>query len=287
MGPLKPESSSISFEPALDLTIGELADLFNQAFEGYLIPVSVNGSWLADRIRVDGVDLGASRVMLHRGERVGLALVARRGSAARVAAMGVKATARGKKVGRATMDALISESRSRNERRLVLEVIEQNTPAVQLYLGCGFKTIQRLLGFTAKNLTPPADCPADELSEVDVADVAQLLSANAPADFPWQLSGESLALLGPPHRGFQCGEAHVVLSNPLEEVVWIRSLYVPQELRRQGRATHLIHCLFHAFPDRVWKVPIVFPSRVAKALFEPLGFERESLSQLMMGLELP
>ena len=41
--------------------------------------------------------------------------------------------------------------KKRNDIKFVLEVIEQNTPAVKLYEKSGFKTISRLHGFEISN----------------------------------------------------------------------------------------------------------------------------------------
>lgn len=80
---------------------------------------------------------------------------------------------------------------------MVLEVIEQNTAGIKLYQKVGFKTVRRLVGF---KLEHPQVEPGAELEEIDIRELAHLVTLHGGKDWPWQLSGESIALVTPPPR---------------------------------------------------------------------------------------
>ena len=77
--------------------------------------------------------------------------------------MAVVPEARGRGVGKWLMAQLIAEAKARGERVMVLEVIEQNEPAVRLYKGCGFHTQRRLVSY--------ALAQAEEMAEVEPEEV--------------------------------------------------------------------------------------------------------------------
>src|SRR5690348_5198116 len=114
------------------------------------MPVQVTADALAARVRAESVDLAASRVVARAGEPVALALVARRGWTSRLAAIGVVRGARRTGAGWFAVGHMLDEARARGDRRVVLEVIETNAPAVRLYERAGFAATRRLVGFRAE-----------------------------------------------------------------------------------------------------------------------------------------
>ena len=140
----------MTFEQTLSLPLTALAELFGQAFEDYLVPISSDPVALAARIRQEQIDLAASLVVrAPNGELAGIALIARRGDTSRLAGMGITAPWRGQKAGQALVSRVVQEASERQDRRMVLEVIEQNTPAVRLYEKSGFVALRRLVGHEA------------------------------------------------------------------------------------------------------------------------------------------
>jgi ribosomal protein S18 acetylase RimI-like enzyme len=166
---------------------------------------------------------------------------------------------------------------------MVLEVIEQNAPAVRLYKGCGFRVRRRLVSYVAAPHTEGAT--ADDLEEVDLYEVARLVMTHGLPDLPWQISGESLAGIGPPNRAYRLGTAYVALSDLGADRVAIRSLVVRPEGRGQGQTARLLRAVMAAHPGRAWQVPALCPEEVGFA-FEGAGFERDLLSQLQMEITL-
>jgi GNAT superfamily N-acetyltransferase len=170
---------------------------------------------------------------------------------------------------------------------MVLEAIEGNEPAVALYTSRGFQIVRRLVSLTAKPGAVGTAPPATEVlaSQVDVREMARWVSAYGLPDLPWQISGESLAHLGPPNVAYHLDGAYIALSDPEAEQIAIRSLLVLPQARGQGRALQLLRTTMARHPHKTWRVPPYCPEELG-GLFERAGFERDSLSQLQMGVAL-
>jgi GNAT superfamily N-acetyltransferase len=273
---------SLALKPILDYGLPGTVALFNRAFADYVIAIQFDQARLVQMMVHDGVDVASSGVILDDGQAVGVALVARRGWTSRLAAMALVPEARGRGIGRLAMAQLIDEARARGERRMVLEVIESNEPAVRLYRRCGFRLLRRLLGYKAMS---PGNVEPEPVDEVDVREVARLVITHGLPDLPWQISGESLALMGPPNRAYRLGDAYAILSNPSAPQIVVRSVLVRPEGRGQGLAARLLRLLMGNHPDARWIVPPLCPAEMG-GLFERVGFERGELSQLQMVMEI-
>ena len=279
-------SMNLDMKPASDYPVIDLLRFLNLSFEGYLVPIHFNLAQFLTMLRKDGVDLTASRVLLADGQPSGMALIARRGWTSRLAAMGVVKEMRGKKAGSWFMEQLISESRARNDREMVLEVIEQNNAAVRLYQKCGFQSVRRLVGFSGneKSSNNPAH-QALPLQEIDLREMGRLILQHGLPDLPWQLSGESIALLNPPACAFKQGPSYIAISNPAVETVVIWSVLVEPESRGRGLAVELLKNLLGSHPGKKWHVPAILPEELG-FVYEQTGFQRDELSQWQMKLEL-
>lgn len=268
--------------PASSYSLPDLVKFLNRGFEAYFVPIQFNTDTFLSMLRKDGTDLAISRVLLIDEEPCGIALIARRGWASRLAAMGIAREARGKGVGSWFMKELIREARQRGEREMVLEVIEQNEAAVSLYRTSGFEIVRRLVGFIRKNASEEGSRP---LSEIDLRQMGRLVSRHGLTDLPWQLSGESLAQMNPPACAYGDGPAYLAISDPRAEQVVIWSLLVEPGARGQGRGTELLKSVIAHHTGKTWHMPALLPEELGKA-FEKAGFEREELSQWQMRLGL-
>ncbi len=274
--------TTFSFKSALSFSIPEIAALFTRGFEGYFVPVQMTDAALQTMIRRDGVDLAESRILFKDDEPIGVALIARRGWTSRLAAMGIVAEARNGGIGTWTMKHLIEEARARAEKEMLLEVIEQNTAGVKLYQKVGFKTVRRLVGYKLEN---PQVKSKGKLEEIDIRDLAKLISAHGLKDLPWQLSGETIAQHTPPSRAYRLDDAYCLISNPEAEQVVISSVLVKAGSRGAGLSPVLMRAVFSRFPNKTWRVPAIFPEEMSP-IFEEVGMKREELSQLQMALKL-
>ena len=279
--------SSLSIKPANEFTIPQLAELMTRSFEGYFAPVNITDMILLAMLRRDGIDLASSRVIMKDDQPSGLALIARRGWASRLAAMGIVPTVRNGGTGTWVMRQLIEEAGSRGEKEMLLEVIEQNTAAVKLYEKFGFTKIRRLVGYRldTSQIAPAALRKDQELQEIDIRELARMVSYHGLEDLPWQLSGTTIALHTPPSRAFCLNDAYCLISNPENTDVTISSVLVKTQSSEAGLSGGLMHALFARFPNKIWHVSPVFPEEMS-IIFEQVGMTRETLSQWQMSLKL-
>lgn len=284
---------TFSFKSASEFPILQLAELLTRGFEGYFVPINITDAGLLTMIRRDSVDLAESRVLLKDGEPIGVALIARRGWASRLAAMGIVSHARNGGAGTFAMEHLIEEARARGDRQMFLEVIEQNIAGVKLYQKVGFKTVRRLVGYQldlARGGVPAAEdgdesSSKDELQEVDVHELAKLISTDGIKDLPWQLSSETIAHHTPSSRAFRLNDAYCLIGNPDAEHVSISSVLVKADSRRAGQGQRMMRAVFSRFPNKTWHIPEHYPKEMA-LFFESFGMKRTEISQWQMVLML-
>lgn len=163
--------------PASEFDLGTLAAVFTAGYEGYVVPMHVDEAALRFMVDAWDIDLGRSRVALADGLPVGLAFLAVRGDSAWIGGVGVARPSRGLGIGRALMEAVLSEA----PRPVQLEVIEQNAPARRLYETLGFEVVRTLEVWSLTAEVPVA--------AVRTVDDPQPLGQ---ASLPWQRQDASL-----------------------------------------------------------------------------------------------
>jgi GNAT superfamily N-acetyltransferase len=165
--------------------VGERAELFTAAYEGYLMPMHIDEAALAWMQEKFDFDLDGSRIAYRDGEPVGLANLAIRERDAWIGGIGVITAARRAGVGEALMRAVHEEARSRGVERVWLEVIVENTVAFALYEKLGYELLQDVEVWTL-----PAAEGYDAGREVPAAEAkAQLPERHE----PWQRADGTLA----------------------------------------------------------------------------------------------
>jgi ribosomal protein S18 acetylase RimI-like enzyme len=269
---------------ASNYSLPDLVEFLNRGFEDYFVPIQFNTVTFLNMLRKDGIDLTASRVLIVDDQPRGVALIARRGWTSRLAAMGIAKEARGIGAGSWFMDELIKEAYEREDHEMVLEVIEQNDPAVKLYQKSGFQTVRRLIGFTRRD-KDSEESERSYLQEIDLREMGKLISQHGLLDLPWQLSAESIAQMNPPACAYRKGQACIVVSNPNIDHIVIWSLLVEQNARGNGLGIDMLKSIIANHAGKTWHVPAVFPEELRK-VFERAGFEKEKLSQWQMKLNL-
>ena len=156
---------TLTLTPASEFSISQLSDLLTRGFEDYFFPIHITEDVFLAMLRRDSIDLTASRVILKGGEPIGIGLIARRGWTSRLAAMGIVVNARNGGVGTWAMEQLIEEAKARDERQMLLEVIDQNVAGVKLYEKVGFEKVRRLVGYKIEN---PQVEVKHQLEEMDI-----------------------------------------------------------------------------------------------------------------------
>ncbi len=272
----------MNLEPAYKFTIEELCALFNDAFKAYVGgEIQFNPERFYQFCSSQTIHLSLSRVLVYQGQMQGIALIARRGWSSRLVAMGMRSELRHQGFGFKFMQALIQEVRDRQDKVFELEVIEQNPAAVKLYEKVGFVTLRRLVSakFSGKTVDSTR-----LLETVDIALAARFL-ASFDDDLPWQMGAFNLMNLGEPNRAYQLGNAFAIISSPEAEAVRLIFLGVSPRYRRRGEARALWKALVSRHPNKNWSFPALCPEE-SFGFFERQGFERDTLSQFHMRLDL-
>jgi ribosomal protein S18 acetylase RimI-like enzyme len=284
--PVRIDPAGTRFLPASGFSLDAIAALFNRGFEDYFVPIRMTADGLAQMVRSDSIDLAASKVLTLPEGPAGFILIGTRGWTRRVSAMGVIAVGRGRGLGRLLMEHVIEEASAAGFRRVVLEVIEQNTKALTLYRHLGFGETQRLVGYER---AAAAEDPAtdDVLREIDPRELAKIVEYEAPPDLPWQLSAETVAAAGPPSMALRLEDrAYALVNGRTDDAATLLTILVPHAVRRQGWGLRMIRALTARFPGRSWRVPARFPENLAPGFFDRAGFERMTLTQFEMCREL-
>jgi ribosomal protein S18 acetylase RimI-like enzyme len=274
--------------PASRYPLPDLVKLLNRGFEEYSVPIRFDADMFENMLRKDGIDLTDSQVLIADDQPCGIALIACRKAirTSRLAAMGIAKEIRGKGAGSWFMKELIDEACERGDREMVLEVIENNEPAVRLYRKYGFEKVRRLVGYTRQSrVRETVTKDTADLMEADLRGVGSLISRYGLPDLPWQLSGESIVLMNPAPRAYRHGQAYVVISNPEAEHIVLWSLLVEPEARGKGLGTKTLQLVIAQYGERKWHVPALCPEELGR-VFERAGFEKENLSQWQMKLKL-
>ena len=133
---------------ARSLTPTQRTELFNAAYEGYLLPFHIDEQQLAFMDDAFDLNLDASRIALRDGEPVGLGNLGVRGEDAWIGGVGVVTSARRSGVGEALMRELHEQARERGVRRVWLEVIFENAGALALYEKLGYEPVQDVAVWT-------------------------------------------------------------------------------------------------------------------------------------------
>jgi ribosomal protein S18 acetylase RimI-like enzyme len=276
---------NITARPVAELTAAQAAAAMEHCFEGYIVPVRTTAESWERRFRGEHLDPFASRVYMRDGRYAAVLFITRRGWTSRVGGMAVAKELRGSGFGRRVMKEGIDDARARGDHALLLEVIEQNTPAVKLYASLGFHPVRRLVGW---RWTPPASVePADALREIDPLELAHIAHREADPDLPWMLAPETLSAATAPARAYALEDhAYALVGNPQAETMTLSALVVPRAHRRQGWGTRMLHALAAEFPGKPWQVVAIVPEELAPDFFVRAGWERSPLTQFDMRLDL-
>lgn len=270
-----------------DYGLERSAEILAHAFSDYFVRIPFNVPMLLNMVRADSIDLASSRVFVRNGVALGAALIARRGWTSRLAAMAIVPETRRTGLGRAAVVRLVEEAKARGERAMVLEVIEQNTAAVELYRASGFTVIRRLIGFAGPGPAIAGSGDESRLTEVDLREVADAVFRYGLRDLPWQLSAPTLAQLTPPAVGYHLDGAWIAITDPAAAVVSVRAL-IAEPIIGDGtppcrsREASLLLAVIAKYPRRdEWRLNPVWPEELAPFL-EPAGLSRMEVSQWQM-----
>lgn len=261
--------------PATQFSSAQLTDILNACFEAYLVPVTQSVEGFVQRFSAEGMSLIDSRVWLAGDEPAAIAIVARRGNMARLAAFALRPAWRGKGLGRKLMQELLTFLQQQEIETVSLEVIRDNHAAVALYQSLGFTRRYGLCGYLSAE--PLAAAPG-ALQPYPILALLRRAVEESNSQLPWLMDPLTFATL--PCRVVTLEQrAFAVLSTSGSRPV-LQFLWVEPAARRQGLAQALLMALAQQFPGigTSVTVPETFTPLFAAAGYAPLSLQQYEMT---------
>ncbi len=167
---------SFDLIPANTFSYEELTEAYNHTRVDYIVPMPMNAAKLREYVETYDVDMAASAVAVDGNEILGLAMLGVRQRRAWITRLGVIRSNRRRGTGQGLVEHLVRQALEKEAAYIIIEVIENNTPAYELFLKNGFKDTRDLLVLRR----PPYDLesnPEVGLITLDEAAARQLLKA--------------------------------------------------------------------------------------------------------------
>lgn len=261
--------------PATQFSSVQLTDILNACFEAYMVPVTQSVEGFVQRFSAEGMSLIDSRVWLAGDEPAAIAIVARRGNMARLAAFALRPAWRGKGLGRKLMQELLTFLQQQEIETVSLEVIRDNHADVALYQSLGFTRRYGLCGYLSAE--PLAAAPG-VLQPYPILALLRRAVEESNSQLPWLMDPLTFATL--PCRVVTLEQrAFAVLSTsgsrPLLQFLWVEPA-----ARRQGLAQALLMALAQQFPGigTSVTVPETFTPLFAAAGYAPLSLQQYEMT---------
>ncbi len=267
---------------ALGLSVEALGAGLNRCFEEYVIPINFTPLLVSMMLRTDAVDLAHTVVAMDQGEVAGMLLVCRRGKRMRIGAMGVAKPHRSTGVGGQLIAKALAAAKERGDETAVLEAIEHNTRAIAFYERHGFKTRFRLI---SGQISLTAGEAADDLVEIAIDELAVRVLDRCDGASSWVVSGGEVAQLALPALAYD-SEGLGVAVHPLGDDSLLCRGIALSDKDNERKLGNLLAGLGKLHPGRHFKVPPFYPEPEFGVLFDAVGMERESLSQVQMEQDL-
>lgn len=261
--------------PATQFSSVQLTDILNACFEAYLVPVTQSVEGFVQRFSAEGMSLIDSRVWLAGDEPAAIAIVARRGNMARLAAFALRPAWRGKGLGRKLMQELLTFLQQQEIETVSLAVIRDNHAAVALYQSLGFTRRYGLCGYLSAE--PLAAAPG-VLQPYPILALLRRAVEESNSQLPWLMDPLTFATL--PCRVVTLEQrAFAVLSTSGSRPV-LQFLWVEPAARRQGLAQALLMALALQFPGigTSVTVPETFTPLFAAAGYAPLSLQQYEMT---------
>lgn len=179
---------SAELRPASTVSLAQHAELFNRAYEGYLIPFTLDEATLGFMVETYDLDRDASRIAYDGDDGVGLGNLGVRGDEAWIGGVGVVPAARRQGLGEMLMRALHDEAAARGVRRVWLEVIDRNEGAFRLYEKLGYRVVREVEVWSL-----PASDEGGAAHEVPFAEAHERVRELRGDREPWQRADGTLA----------------------------------------------------------------------------------------------
>lgn len=263
-----------------ECSLEDAAAGFTEGFSGYVMPMNVTVASMELRIQRDHVDLDESLVFFDREKPAGILIINRRGATSRIGAIGVGPTIRGQGFGRTVILETIEAARARGDEKLILEVINSNTRARDLYLSLGFQASKTLVGFGRSRRRPAPDAPP--VPSCDLADAAGMAAAFSETDLSWQTDPRSFERAGLPLKGFALQDKAVAILDDSGKDVRLYCLAVDPAYRRHGLGRAMADGLAALYPGRKHFFAETVPAGLLDRFMRRIGWRKSTRTQSEM-----
>jgi GNAT superfamily N-acetyltransferase len=266
--------------PAHQLPFETQAKVFTDAFTGYVAgSFQLDANSLAAFLCAQGIDLCYSRFARSAtGQLLTFGYINRTGNVTRLGAMGTVSAARRSGAATWLLSRLLEEARHRGDKMMMLEVIEQNPPAVALYQSHGFETMTRLFGWRIK----AAGLAADE-AQIHEMHILDALNIPSPVEYPtlsWPISRHAAAKVAA-GRAFRLDDVAVVTGDPAISPIRLHA-YLGFNGSNWQSLRRLTNGVLAKFAGYDFFTPPIFPEEFGTEIFRPLKFRQESINQFLM-----
>lgn len=264
--------------PATEFSAAQLATILSDCFEGYHIPLHLPADLFCQRFIAEGLSLVDSRVWQSETAPAAIALIARRGSSARLAAFAIRPAYRGQGLGRQLMLSTITNLQAEGVQQLALEVSSDNLHGVALYHSLGFSNERVLCGYQSQGA---GVVDHSVLSEVDPLEVIRKAVGECSVKLPWQIDPFTAVSL--PTKAFEYRKHAYAIVGTSRDKPLLRFIYVEPEYRHKGFACELLQALNPYFPALC--TPVAVPEAFTP-LFQRAGYEALTITQYEMKADL-
>ena len=185
---------TIKLVPATHFDIETLTSTFNDAYEGYMMPVNVPPQWMKRNIVKNDLNLDLSLVAVQDDATVGICLVGQRGNLGWIGGVGVALPHRRQGIGWQLMEGALKNARAANLSAVDLEVIIGNDGAYAMYQRLGFETTAKLLILTREPspLSDSLTLQGITITTLPFDDTIPYYEAFHATENPWQRQKPSL-----------------------------------------------------------------------------------------------
>ncbi|MEO5890763.1 MAG: GNAT family N-acetyltransferase [Ferruginibacter sp.] len=182
-------TSQIAVQSLACIDVQTLRNCFNAVFKNYYTPLQLSREQFADKLITEAVDLKLSFGIFDGEELVGFILNGIDTAGAQKvtynAASGIMPEYRGYKLSYLLYEHSIQQLKQAGVNKIILEVIEQNIPALKIYEHFGFAVTRKLNSYTGKPVLR-------EMLPVEIETLAspdwELIKKNCEWEPSWQYS---------------------------------------------------------------------------------------------------
>lgn len=263
---------------ATQFSVAQLTAILCDCFEDYLVPVTLSVEVFVQRFSAEGLSLLDSCIWLEGDTPAAMAVVARRGDEARLAAFALRPAYRGQGVGRQLMTSLLAALRGQGVRRMWLEVIRDNQAAVALYRSLGFEVRHGLCGYVS---TQTGNGGGSGLQDDEVLALIRRAGAEVNGQLPWLMDPLTFSTL--PCQALSLDRQAFAVLATLTGRPQLQFLWVEPAARGRGLGREMLMALAQRFPGLGTSVTI--PESFTP-LFNAAGYTPLALKQYEMSAAL-